>query len=337
MNATSPAPAAQKPTAEKPSAPLLQVRNLSKAFVKREGLGKSMVHAVRDVSLTVDRGRVVALVGESGSGKSTTARLVARLIEPTDGQIELDGIDVLKREKRASLGFRGRVQMIFQDPFGALNPAHTIGYHLGRTLLRHRKVQQRSQLHDKIAELLAGVGLTPAFASKYPHEASGGERQRVCIARALAVEPDLVLADEPTSMLDVSIRIGVLNLLRELGKARALAYLYITHDLASARYFADEIMVMYAGQVVEAGPSEDVLRRPEHPYTRVLLAAVPTPHTSLLSPTVAVENRPASPGGCAFYSRCSAAEARCASSIVPLIDVGGRRRVRCLLPSQGAT
>lgn len=323
--------------AVEPKAPLLNLAGLEKTFVRRQGLRQTTVHAVRDMNLTVERGRVVALVGESGSGKSTTARLVARLIEPTRGRIELDGVDVVSKEKRPSLAYRGRVQMIFQDPFGALNPAHTIGYHLSRTLLRHRKVADRALLGEQIASLLASVGLSPAFADKHPHQASGGERQRVCIARALAVEPDLVLADEPTSMLDVSIRIGILNLLRDLGQRRSLAYLYITHDLASARYFADEIMVMYAGEVVEAGPSDDVLRRPAHPYTRVLLDAVPTPHTSLLDRPVAPAARASTSTGCLFYSRCPAAEARCASSLVPLVDVGGRRRVRCLLHPTGAT
>jgi ABC-type glutathione transport system ATPase component len=217
----------------------------------------------------------VALVGESGSGKSTIARLLLRLTGADAGEIRLDGVDVLARERRASLAYRARVQMIFQDPFGSLNPVHGVAHHLVRPLLRHRRCAPGEARRGAL-ELLRTVGLEPAeeFLERRPHELSGGQRQRVAIARALAVEPDVLIADEPTSMLDVSIRVGILNLLARLKRERGLAILLITHDLASARYLADRVLVLYRGQVVEDGPTDDVVERPRHPYTQALLAAV---------------------------------------------------------------
>ncbi len=248
--------------------PLLELRGIGKTFAPRGYFGRgSRVVAARDVSFQVDRGQAVALVGESGSGKSTLARLVLRLDPPDGGEIRLDGLDVLAREPRqASLAYRRRVQMIFQDPFGSLNPAHTVGHHLARPLLRHRRAT-KSELPGRVAELLRTVELEPAseFADRHPYELSGGQRQRVAIARALAVEPDLLVADEPTSMLDVSIRMGVLNLLMRLKRERRLAILLITHDLASARYLADRVLVLYRGRVVEDGPSGALVQDPEAP------------------------------------------------------------------------
>jgi ABC-type glutathione transport system ATPase component len=241
------------------------------------------VAAVEDVGFEVRRGEAVALVGESGSGKSTIARMLLRLTRPDGGEIRLDGVDVLAREPRgASLAYRGRVQMVFQDPFGSLNPVHDVAHHLARPLLRHGRVEPRrgpggqAALRDRALALLRTVGLEPAedYLGRHPAELSGGQRQRVAIARALAVEPDLLVADEPTSMLDVSIRTGVLNLLARLKRERGLGILLITHDLASARYLADRILVLHRGRIVEEGPSRDVVSAPAHPYTRALLAAV---------------------------------------------------------------
>jgi ABC-type glutathione transport system ATPase component len=257
-------------------APLLVVERLSKRF--------GPVCAVDGVSFEIDRGEVVALVGESGSGKSTVARLLARLDAPSAGAIRLAGSDVLATEpRRASLGYRRRVQMIFQDPYASLNPAHRVAHHIERPLARHRRVE-RGALAVRAAKLLEDVGLTPAaqFASRRPHELSGGQRQRVAIARALAVEPDLLIADEPTSMLDVSLRVGVLDLLARLRDERRLALLFITHDLASARYLADRILVMSGGKIVDGGAIEDVIARPSHPATRRLLAAVRQTHRARL-------------------------------------------------------
>jgi len=262
--------------------PLLEVRGLTRRFdVRASLLRRESVCAVREVSFVVHRGESVALVGESGSGKSTTARMIAQLLAPSEGQILLDGVPATR-----SLGYRRRVQMIFQDPFSSLNPVHRVGYHIARPLLRHRLATDRHDAARRTRTLLETVGLAPGadVARRYPHELSGGQRQRVAIARALAVEPDLILADEPTSMLDVSVRIGVLNLLRDLKQRRGIAFVYITHDLASARYFADRTMVMKDGEIVEQGPSARVMDAPEHAYTRLLLAAVPDPTVEIEAP-----------------------------------------------------
>ena len=226
---------------------------------------------------------MTALVGASGSGKSTVARLLTRIYEPTSGSITLGGEDVSHIKGGGALRrYRQRVQMIFQDPFASLNPVKRVSHHIERPLRIHGTVPD-DRVRERALELLEAVGLVPAdvVAAKYPHELSGGQRQRVAIARALAVEPDVVLADEPISMLDVSIRLGVLNLIAELKQTRNLGFLYITHDLASARYVADEVLVMVAGRIVEQGPTDDVLHRPLHDYTKLLLSAVPDPSSGL--------------------------------------------------------
>jgi peptide/nickel transport system ATP-binding protein len=260
--------------------PALEVRGLSKRFPIGAGLVRRQeFRAVDDVSFELRPGTVTALVGESGSGKSTVARLLARLYPPTTGSIVFRGEDVTRRRsRRALLGYRSQVQMIFQDPFGSLNPVKRVEHHLARPLLIHGIVP-RGEVAGRVRELLTRVGLVPAdeIAQKYPHQLSGGQQQRVAIARALAVEPKVLLADEPISMLDVSIRIGILNLILELKRRHGIAFLYITHDLASARYVADEVLVMYRGQIVERGPTDEVLQRPLHAYTRLLLSAVPDP------------------------------------------------------------
>jgi peptide/nickel transport system ATP-binding protein len=229
---------------------ILTVKNLGKRFGNHQALD--------DVSFEVDRGEALALVGESGSGKSTAARIIAGLTPPTSGTVAASGV----------------VQMIFQDPFASLNPVHTIGYHLARPLVRHRKARGKAAVTARVHELLDTVGLGPAaeVAAKHPHQLSGGQRQRVAIARALAVEPDLILADEPTSMLDASIRIGVLNLLRDLKEQRGIAIVLITHDLGSAHYLADRTVVLFRGRVVETGITSALLAAPQHSYTQRLIA-----------------------------------------------------------------
>lgn len=289
---------------------LVDARHLTKRFPIGSGLRPRQVHALNDVSFKIRRGQVVALVGESGSGKSTTARLLARLMPPTRGEIFFKGKDVLKTEAgKASLGYRSDVQMIFQDPFGSLNPVHTIGHHLERPLAIH-KVVNANEIDGRVHQLLATVGLNPpdVMAKKYPHQLSGGQRQRVAIARALAVNPEVILADEPISMLDVSIRMGVLNLMEKLKDERGIGYLYITHDIASARYIGDETMVMYAGHVVEAAESDELMQQPSHPYTKLLLSAVPNPHAGLAIRTIEARGEVPSlidpPPGCPFAARC---------------------------------
>ncbi|GHH29579.1 ABC transporter ATP-binding protein [Lentzea cavernae] len=239
----------------------LEVRDLTKTFHRHR--------AVDGVSFTLTAGRTVALVGASGSGKSTVARMIARLVRPTSGTISLtsDGAPVPQR------AYRDHVQMIFQDPFASLNPFHTVEHHLARPLQLHGRSR------DEVPHLLERVSLTPDLARRRPHELSGGQRQRVAIARALAPGAKVIVADEPVSMLDVSIRLGVLKLLDRLQREEDLAVLYITHDLATARHFSDEVLVMHQGRIVERGPSDDVLLRPEDPYTRRLAAAAPNPDT----------------------------------------------------------
>ena len=255
----------------------LTVTDLSKTYLLRDGLRFSRLEAVRSVSFELTPGRTVALVGQSGSGKSTIAKLIAQLETPTAGTISLDGRPVGRRG-RALAAYRDQVQMVFQDPFASLNPFHSVGHHLERPLLLHGKATKQTA-REKALTLLERVNLSPAtaFIDRKPHELSGGQRQRVSIARALAPEPSILVADEPVSMLDVSIRLGVLNLLARLQREENLALLYITHDLATARHFSDEILVMYHGDVVEQGAADDVILDPQAEFTKQLLVAAPEP------------------------------------------------------------
>jgi peptide/nickel transport system ATP-binding protein len=318
------------------SAAPLEVRELSKRFATGRTLRRSHVHAVDDVSFELHPGTITALVGESGSGKSTVARLLARLHAPSDGAVFFEGSDVAKvKRRRDVLRYRSQVQIIFQDPFDSLNPVKTVRHHVERPLRIHRVVP-RSQVKERVLELLETVGLVPAaeVAQKYPHELSGGQRQRVSIARALAVEPRIVLADEPTSMLDVSIRIGILNLMLKLKEERDLTFLYVTHDLASARYVADDILVMYAGQIVERGPVEQVLQDPLHPYTRLLLKAVPDPAKKLHAERIEARKSHASAAidptaGCRFVDRCPLAIDVCSRVTPLLVEARPSHAARC--------
>jgi peptide/nickel transport system ATP-binding protein len=317
--------------------PMLDVRGLTKHFAVGGLLRRRHVHALNQASFTVDRRQVVALVGESGSGKSTTARLLSRLMPPTAGEIYFDGQDMLKTEPRkASLAYRRQVQMIFQDPFGSLNPVHTIGHHLERPLHIHR-VAGGGQVREQVLELLATVGLNPPadYADRYPHELSGGQRQRVSIARALAVNPRIILADEPISMLDVSIRMGVLNLIERLKEERGIGFLYITHDLASARYIGDRTIVMYAGHMVESAASTALMQAPAHPYTELLLAAIPNPQAGLATRTVQARGEVPSlidpPPGCPFAARCPKVMDVCRQALPARTTVAEGHWVHCHL------
>lgn len=284
---------------------------MNEVALEAKGLVKTYkrVRAVQDVSIVLRRGRVTALVGESGSGKSTVAKLLARLVEPTSGEILLDGEKV-----RRVRDYRRKVQMVFQDPFASLNPIHTIRYHLTRPLKIHKRT-------ETVEELLRRVNLPADFASRYPHELSGGQRQRVAIARALAANPEVLLADEPVSMLDVSIRLGVLNLLLDLKERLKLAVLYITHDIASARYFADETFVMYGGQIVEGGDSESVTQRPAHPYTQLLIESAPDPERAVVALDAPPEETAQVSTGCPFAPRCPKVQTRCWTEAPPRTEV----------------
>jgi oligopeptide/dipeptide ABC transporter ATP-binding protein len=313
---------------------LLEVDGLCKTFVSR-GLFRASrpVVAVQDVAFTVDRGEAVALVGESGSGKSTIARILLRLERPDAGRIRLRDEDVLELEpRRASLSYRSKVQMVFQDPFGSLNRTHDIFHHLARPLLRHHRATSKD-VREKAIELLHDVGLEPAeeFISRRPYELSGGQRQRVAIARALAVEPDLLIADEPTSMLDVSIRMDILTLLTELKTGRGLAMLLITHDLASARYLADRVLVLFRGRIVEGGPADDLVVSPAHPYTRALLSSIADVGELGTEPRqVDADPSQEVTGGCPFAPRCPDVMDVCRKED-PSYRTCGARGVRCHL------
>ncbi len=295
---------------------LLAARGLTKHFAIRERrrpLRRAALRAVEDVTLNLADGSVTAVVGESGSGKSTLARMLARLITPTSG-------DVLLRGEPIPTGrdYSRHVQLVLQDPFSSLNPVHSVRYHLARPLLIHRMAERGPQLDNAIGELLRKVALDDSVVDKYPHELSGGQRQRVAIARALAVRPQVLIADEPVSMLDVSIRLGVLNLLADLRDTEGLAILYVTHDIASARYLADTIAVMYAGRVVESGPAAEVTDHPAHPYTKLLLQAAPDPDRER-PPDMAGRGGPPSlvrpPAGCRFHPRCPHAMDVCRTTV----------------------
>jgi peptide/nickel transport system ATP-binding protein len=316
----------------------MEAISVSKDF--RIGRGQTL-HAVRDVSFTLHRGAVVALVGESGSGKSTAARLLAGQERLTSGVIKLDGKPVDVSSHKAFRNYKSEVQYVFQDPFSSLNPVHTVRYHLERPLKLHqgRDIDTEAEL----VALMEQVHLTPArqFLAKYPHELSGGQRQRVSFARALAARPSVLLADEPVSMLDVSIRLEMLSLLDDLRKRLSLAMLYITHDIASARYFADEVLVMYAGEIVERGPAEEVTQQPAHPYTQLLVASAPDPD-NLGSALRRGGNgtrrqgpqRPRTPeqvatAGCPFSPRCPLAEDHCREEDPVLEPITATRGAAC--------
>ncbi len=271
--------------------PVLEVSGLTTRFEIRSGLlggVKGRVHAVENVSFSLQSGETLALVGESGCGKSTTGRSVMRLIEPLSGSVLLDGEDVLKLDQRTLRDRRKRMQMIFQDPFASLNPRMNVGAAIAEPLIINN-LANRSQARDKVAELLRRVGLQPDMASRFPHEFSGGQRQRICIARALAVEPRLIVADESVSALDVSVKAQVINLMLELQERMKLAYLFISHDMAVVERVSHRVAVMYLGEIVEIGPREAVFGNPQHPYTKRLLAAVPVP-----DPARRLEKRPVS-------------------------------------------
>lgn len=310
------------PTTEAP--PLLQGVALTRHF-RVGGLVGRTLHAADGVDLTLREREIVAVVGESGSGKSTVLRLLALVYHPTSGDILFRGHSVKGLHgRRATLAYRAQVPMVFQDPFSFLNPVHTIGYPLDRGLALHRPAWSAAERTRRAAEVLEAVGLTPGreMLSRYPHELSGGQRQRVGFAQALSYEPRAILADEPVSMLDVSIRIGILNLMTALCEESGLSFLYVTHDIASARYVAQRVMVMYAGQVVERGPVEEVLQRPAHPYTRLLLSAVPDPraNSDLAGTEIGEPPRVIDPGaGCRFRQRCPLAIARCAE-VAPALE-----------------
>lgn len=320
---------------------LVDIRHLSKLFPAHEGVfarGDSYVHAVSDFNLKVREGESVGLVGESGCGKTTTGKLLTRLITPTEGVIRLQmpegAVDIASLRGAQLKRFRQQVQMIFQDPYESMNPRLTV-YDTVAEPLDVQGIGTIAEREKRVANLLETVGITPAssFLFRYPHELSGGQRQRVAIARALVVSPAFVVADEPTSMLDVSVRTGVMHLMQDLAERLDVTYLYITHDLAVARYMCDRIAVMYLGKMVELAGTEELLHHPQHPYTRALLSAVPVPDPTYEREAVEIEGgitRPIDPPArCRFYDRCPIGGKICTDEHPPLEDKGDGHMVAC--------
>ena len=318
------------------SDPLLIVENLSKSFGSSGSLfGKvRKARVVDDVSFTVRRGEIFGLVGESGSGKSTIGRLVLRLIEADTGNITFDGTDVRALDKTRLRALRRRMQIIFQDPFGSLDPRTRVGEVLAEAVRLHG-LREKNVIPDRVRELLGFVGLRPEVAERYPHEFSGGQRQRIAIARALAVEPDLIICDEPVSALDLSIQAQVVNLLAELRDRLGVSYLFISHDMAVVRHLATSVGVLYSGRIVESGPADKIFSDPRHPYTRMLLSASPVPVPRRSAHRRPVVGEPPSPyeasTGCRFASRCTHVVDRCRTEVPALVSVEGpEHRAACL-------
>ena len=323
---------------------LLKVEDLTKLFPVSTGnwfeRNSSFIHAVDGVGFELGRGESFGLVGESGCGKTTTGKLLVRLTDPTDGHIMFDDgegepTDIATLKGKSLKAFRKQAQMIFQDPYESMNPRRTI-FDTVAEPLRTQKIGSALERIDRVARMLEMVGLTPprSFMFRHPHELSGGQRQRVAIARALVVEPAFVVADEPTSMLDVSIRTGVMRLMEDLASRLGISYLYITHDLAVARYMCDRIAVMYLGKIVETGKTEEVLQNPRHPYTRALLSAVPVPDPTYERPPVQIEGGVSipvdPPARCRFYDRCPLADDFCRDNDhPPLEDKGAGHMAAC--------
>ena len=315
--------------AKAPADVLLSVQGLTKTFDVRGGL----VRAVDDVSFDVRRGTIVGLVGESGSGKTTIGRTVLRLVEPSGGKIVYDGVDIAALPDAAMRAYRRRMQIVFQDPYSSLNPRMRIEDIIGEAIDTHG-LARGSARRDRIADLLARVGLSPEHARRFPHEFSGGQRQRIGIARALAVEPEFIVADEPVSALDVSVQAQVLNLIQDLQQAFGLTLLFIAHDLSVVEYLCDEVVVLYLGRVMERGPSRRVYAAPRHPYTQALLSAAPVPDPRAPRNRVVLQGDIPSPinppSGCVFRTRCPSAAAACAEIVPPLEAVAPGHAVACI-------
>lgn len=320
---------------------ILEVKNLKKYFaVGRQGWfshTETIVHAVDDVDLTLMPGEVIALVGESGCGKSTLSLTLMGLEEATAGQIFFNGVDITHATNEERKAFRQKIQMIFQDPYESLNPTQTIEEIVTEPLVVHGLARDPAERRERVRRALEDSGLKPAesYLQRFPHQLSGGQRQRVVIAGALVLEPQLLLADEPVSMLDVSIRAEIINLLADLRRTRGISVIFITHDLGTVGYFADRIAVMYLGRIVETGSMREVLKNPKHPYTQALLSVIPVPNPRLRKKRIILQGETPNPinipSGCRFHPRCPVAMDVCKQSDPPLITVSQSHQAACLL------
>lgn len=310
---------------------LLEVKDLSKYFKNKSG----MLHAVDGISFRIERGHTLGIVGESGCGKSTTGRCILRLHEPTSGQILFEGRDTLKLSGAQLRRARAEMQIIFQDPFASLNPRKTVSELIGEPMRLHGRFRSKLERDVKVLRLMETVGLAPRFVNSYPHELDGGRRQRIGIARALALDPKFIVCDEPVSALDVSIQAQILNLLKELQDKMGLTYIFITHDLSVVNYFSDDILVMYLGKMMEQAPSEKLFDKPLHPYTKALLSAIPVPSLHNRPERILLRGELTSPidppPGCRFAQRCAYCMEQCTKTDPAYIEYEKDHFVACHL------
>ncbi|HBK67945.1 MAG TPA: peptide ABC transporter ATP-binding protein [Firmicutes bacterium] len=316
--------------------PLLEVVNLKKYFPIGKGSGGTgLVKAVDGISFTVNKGETLGLVGESGCGKSTAGRVILRLLEPTAGQIKYNGINIEEASFKQLLPFRRKMQIVFQDPYGSLNPRMTIGETLGEPLRVHGIVKNKGELDEKVAYLLELVGLSSSHIRRYPHEFSGGQRQRIVMARALTLNPELIVCDEPVSALDVSIQAQIINLLTDLQNRLSLTYIFIAHDLSVVKHISDRVAVMYLGKIMEISGKNRLYNEPLHPYTQALLSAIPLPDPEVKKERILLQGDVPSPlnppSGCRFRTRCSHVMERCAKEEPEMKEMGTGHFVACHL------
>ena len=308
---------------------ILQVEGLKKYFKTNKG----MLHAVDDVSFTIERGKTLGIVGESGCGKSTTGRSILRLIEPTDGKVLFDGVDVTKLNKKEMREMRKNLQLVFQDPYSSLNPSMTVSQLIAEPIIQNKILTKKEDINKRVEELMETVGLAQRLVNTFPHELDGGRRQRIGIARALAMNPKFIVCDEPVSALDVSIQAQILNLLKKLQKDLGLTYIFITHDLSVVNHFSDDIAVMYLGQVIEKAPTDELFEHPLHPYTQALLSAIPIPDVDIKVERILLKGEITSPinppDACRFSKRCMYACEECFKKTPELKEVRPGHFVAC--------